>query len=233
MRWYAEERPFLFEKGLSYEECPFENGYLRYSKVGTNIAKRVIAKLLKSRAKIGTYLRKTGSGHFTYHRSPVFWIRSMDFEPYFKSPVKDRSTDHLKDLYCESPKTAKILGAVINSTFFYFWFYAQGNCRNIAGTDVSEMPLFALGADHYDGLADEFDSLMQDLRNNSKRRVYEYKTGRVEYDEFYPSLSKSLIDKIDVMLAELYGLNAEETDFIVNYDIKYRIGGADDNDGEE
>jgi len=29
-------------------------------------------------------------------------------------------------------------------------------------------------------------------------------------------------------LAQLYGLADEETDFIINYDIKYRMGGADD-----
>ena len=57
---------------------------------------------------------------------------------------------------------------------------------------------------------------MQDLRNNSKRRVYLYKTGRVEYDEFYPSLSKSLIDAINMRLADLYGLNCEDTDFVIN-----------------
>jgi hypothetical protein len=33
-----------------------------------------------------------------------------------------------------------------------------------------------------------------------------------------------LIDKIDRVLAEHYGFNEEELDFIINYDIKYRMG---------
>ena len=35
---------------------------------------------------------------------------------------------------------------------------------------------------------------------------------------------KSIIDEIDTVLAEHYGFTAEELDFILNYDIKYRLG---------
>jgi len=43
---------------------------------------------------------------------------------------------------------------------------------------------------------------------------------------------KPIIDEIDGLLAKHYGFTAEELDFIVNYDIKYRLG-AEDADGEE
>lgn len=59
----------------------------------------------------------------------------------------------------------------------------------------------------------------------SVRRVYVYKaTGRVEYDEFYMKKSKPIIDEIDKALAKHYGFTEEELDFIINYDIKYRMG---------
>ena len=32
------------------------------------------------------------------------------------------------------------------------------------------------------------------------------------------------IDKIDTLLAQHYGFTEEELDFIINYDIKYRMG---------
>jgi len=118
IRWYAEERSILFPCKLSYEICPFSTGYLRFAKLGTPLSSSVICKLVNTRTTIGVYLRKTGRGHVTYHRSPVFWIRSMDFEPYFKSPVKERSTDHLKDIYFENQKIAKAAGSIINSSLF-------------------------------------------------------------------------------------------------------------------
>lgn len=33
-----------------------------------------------------------------------------------------------------------------------------------------------------------------------------------------------LLDEIDAVLAGHYGFTAEELDFIINYDIKYRLG---------
>jgi hypothetical protein len=36
--------------------------------------------------------------------------------------------------------------------------------------------------------------------------------------------SKPIIDEIDRALAQHYGFTAEEPDFILNYDIKYRMG---------
>jgi len=44
-------------------------------------------------------------------------------------------------------------------------------------------------------------------------------------------LSKPIIDQLDGVLAEHYRLSREETDLVVNYDVKYRGLGGDD--GEE
>lgn len=45
-----------------------------------------------------------------------------------------------------------------------------------------------------------------------------------EHFEFYPAKSKLIIDEIDKVLGEHYGFTHEELDFIINYDIKYRMG---------
>jgi hypothetical protein len=37
-------------------------------------------------------------------------------------------------------------------------------------------------------------------------------------------LDKLIIDEIDCVLARHYGFTDEEPDFIINYDIKYRMG---------
>ena len=39
-----------------------------------------------------------------------------------------------------------------------------------------------------------------------------------------PKHAKSIIDEIDRVLAQHYGFTEEELDFILNYDIKYRMG---------
>jgi hypothetical protein len=45
--------------------------------------------------------------------------------------------------------------------------------------------------------------------------------------------SKPIIDEIDTVLARHYGFSDEELDFIINYDIKYRMGDDLFNDGDD
>ena len=56
----------------------------------------------------------------------------------------------------------------------------------------------------------------------AKRRK---KDGTIKkYRRYFPQSSKFISDKIDFILAEHYGFTEEELDFIINYDIKYRMG---------
>ena len=231
MRWYADERDTLFNQ-IHYSINTHKQGFLRYAKTGDFYSLSVLDKILLKDKTIHEYLQKVSDFRVNYHRSPVFWIRSMDFEPYFKSPTKDRSTDHLKDLFLENSDSATIISAALNSTCFYYWFSIQGNCRNIAGFDIESFPIGIINSDIQKLLNQAFLDLMEDLKKHSKRRTYNYQhSGKVEYDEFYPSLSKPIIDEIDRVLAQHYGFTDEELDFIINYDIKYRMGrdsGGDD-----
>ena len=47
-----------------------------------------------------------------------------------------------------------------------------------------------------------------------------------------PKRSKNIIDLADAKLAEHFGFFAEDLDFIVNYDVKYRIGQSDESDDD-
>ena len=67
--------------------------------------------------------------------------------------------------------------------------------------------------------------LMKDYKKNSvMKEKTSSLTGQIQYQEFYPRLSKPIIDEIDELLAKHYWFTEEELDFIINYDIKYRMG---------
>ena len=67
--------------------------------------------------------------------------------------------------------------------------------------------------------------LCDDMFANAERKTQTYKaTGEREQLLFRPGLSKPIIDEIDELLAKHYGFTEEELDFIINYDIKYRMG---------
>ena len=48
-----------------------------------------------------------------------------------------------------------------------------------------------------------------------------------------PKYSKPIIDEIDRVLARHYGFTDDELDFIINYDIKYRMGQETEDEAEE
>ena len=48
--------------------------------------------------------------------------------------------------------------------------------------------------------------------------------GDVLQKQYYVRKSKPIINEIDKVLAQHYGFTEEELDFIINYDIKYRMG---------
>ncbi|MBN2464664.1 SAM-dependent methyltransferase [candidate division WOR-3 bacterium] len=231
VKWFADERGGLFG-GLCYSCSPFASGYLRFARLGSSVASDVLLKLLTYTPTLGGYLRKGGSIRLNYHRSPVSWIRAMDFEPRFKSDSRSRSEDHLRDLFFASPEGQVLVGATLNSSLFFLWFVAQGNCRDITSHDLENFPVGVPAAAVLSELRRAFRKLMVDLDRHSRTRVYNYRTsGRVEYQEFYPKLSKNRIDEIDQVLAKHFGFTDKELDFIINYDIKYRMGrGAGDNE---
>jgi hypothetical protein len=153
----------------------------------------------------------------------------MDFEQYFKSQTRERSVHHFRNIYFNEELESKFIGAILNSSLFFFWFIMIGNGRNITGTDVEQFPVGEILEPIVKEMSPVFDELMQDYKQKSIIRVRK----DCEFQEFRPSKSKPIIDEIDRILAKHYGFTDEELDFIVNYDIKYRMGQKNEDEDEE
>lgn len=228
--WHAEERQSLFGL-LHYIESGYHKRLSRIPQVGCVNATSVLSKLeAKSAKTVESYLCAGNTGFLLhYHRSPRYWIRSMDFEQYFKSATRTRSVHHFRDMHIRDLAVGKAVGAALNSNLFFFWFISMGNGRNITGTDVAQFPIGAVDNGEAVGISSLFDALMSDYKANSFIRVRQ----DCEFQEFRTSKSKHIIDDIDRVLAKHYGFSDEELDFIINYDIKYRMGINGDGDAEE
>ena len=147
----------------------------------------------------------------------------MDFLPYFKSEGATRSIHHFKDFPVFKRFQKSVVGSIINSSLFYLWFIAYGNGRNVALRDLLTFPIppSLRNSNSTETFEVLFFELMRNYQSNS---VIKRRKDGVEYQEFYPSKSKPIIDEIDRLLASHYGFTDEELDFIINYDIKYRMG---------
>ena len=218
LRWYAEERPFLFDL-LEYTPI----GDFRYPtaipKVASLTHLQILKKLSARPHNFQLFEGRTGSRIY-YHSAPVNWVRAHSTVPYFKSERDgEKKSSKLKMLFSKSD-TISSLQSILCSTTFLIWWLSNSDCYDLNKPEIVSFPLL------YDNkLLPISKKLETDMKAQSKRRVYNYKTtGRVEYDEFYMKLSKPIIDEIDCVLAEHYGFTEEELDFIINYDIKYRMG---------
>ncbi|MGQ9822766.1 MAG: hypothetical protein ACUVQK_12960, partial [Thermogutta sp.] len=163
-----------------------------------------------------------------YHRSPRYWIRSMDFEQYFKSDTRSRSVHHFRDLCFVDRAEGKCVCGILNSSLYFFWFMAICNGRNLTSTDVERFPVGSIDSAVQKQLISLFDLLMKDYKKNWFIR----ERADCKFQEFRPSLSKWIIDEIDSTLGQHYGFTVEQVNFIINYDIKYRMGHEDEGGDE-
>jgi len=73
--------------------------------------------------------------------------------------------------------------------------------------------------------------LSKELKHHSETRVMRYKHDTLTVQCIIPKFAKPIIDEIDCILAKHYGFTDEELDYIINYDIKYRMGTNSNNGG--
>jgi hypothetical protein len=233
-RWYKEERPVLFDL-LQFENAQAYVTDGAIPKIGDAIARSVLRRL-RTFDPFGGSLREVGD-EFYFHNAPQYWVRAMDFVPYFwNERGGEQMSTQVKRLCLPDSDSASAAVAVFNSSLFYWWFIIHSDGRHLNMREIEAFPIglatmSSATKGYLEGLVRR---LMEDLRKNARRKEAHYKTtGRVAYDEFYPKLSKPIIDEIDRVLAQHCGFTEEELDFIINYDIKYRMGDALGGEGKD
>lgn len=224
LRWYTECRPFLFSTIVYAPAGPLALSG-SFPKVGNRHIYQIIERLHRIPTTLEQVYERDSNTVLYYHRSPLYWIRAIDFLPHFRSEITKtkRSTHHLKDFGLTRPELLPVVGSIINSSLFYLWFIVYGNGRNVTLRDIHTFPLSdaLYNESSLETFSDLFEALMSDYQANSSIRK---RSDGVEYQEFSPSVSKSFMDAIDAQLAKCYELTDEELEFVINYDIKYRMG---------
>ena len=128
----------------------------------------------------------------------------------------------LKEINLDSSaSTDAAIAALSSSTFFWFW-NVLSDCRNLNRRDLLAFPFDP--KDAVPSLKEQLSKLgRQYLGQLSGTSRLMQKSG-LEIETFDYGACKSIADEIDRVLAEHYGFTDEELDFIINYDIKYRMG---------
>ena len=134
-------------------------------------------------------------------------------------------------------RTKELALSVLNSTLFYWFYQMRTNCRDFNPSDFKTFPLpkFTKNAE-FTTLAGRLTKQLD--KSTSRTSADHTLTVSIQFETFRPRDCKPIIDEIDTVLAKHYGFTDEELDFILNYDIKYRLGlgrdgGADDEEAIE
>jgi len=112
--------------------------------------------------------------------------------------------------------------AAFNSSTFWWYYAVNYDMFNLSVSNIFDFRLTYHNDKKLQCLSEELE---KDLNTNKKILVTNKSGGGQNISYAYKKkLSKPIIDEIDKLLAKHYGFTEEELDFIINYDIKYRMG---------
>lgn len=225
-RWYTQNRPILFSLIDFVDTTEFVDSFV-IPKFSYDIECTINKKRLTSGASVAHFYGVSRDANNVYYRAAgggyFLLIKASKSITYINGELEEVKAE--KSIPISSSFSNNAIGALLSSTLFYWSYIAYTDCRNLTKGIIDNFSCpITLGKD--EELSIVGSELFADYEANSyKKDTFYQTTGRnVIYWEYYPKLSKKIIDRIDTRLAQIYGFTDEELDFIINYDIKYRMG---------
>jgi len=209
-RWYSNERINLFST-IVYSKNEVNN---LYKKTGREISKSIFLKISEF-PNLNSFEYKKGRYSVYYSNAAGYWLHSI------KNLINENiSKDKLLKL--DNQRIQILFSSILNSSLFFMYWQSIGDCYHITNKETHSIGIPI--QNYIKEIEKVYMKLIDDFKNKMLVVEKREKTGLTKQEEFYPKLSKHIIDKIDKVLAEHYGFTQEELDFIINYDIKYRMG---------
>jgi hypothetical protein len=204
---------------------------------GAIVEQTLGTKLFSQGHFLGDYVSRSGSNKLYYTRKLSWFVQVTPFIPrILDENGKLRDPSELKTLLFTSSTYADIAFVALNSNLFYWFLTIGSDCRNLNMREVLGFPidLENMATPLQGKLRNLAKELAENLQANSEYRNMSFKgIGSFAIQCMLPIRSKPVIDEIDCVLAKHYGFTEEELDFIINYDIKYRMGRNNGNESEE
>jgi hypothetical protein len=232
-RWYSAERPHLLDL-ISYTKAQYSIKPGVFPKLASPPQETILHKVLERAggASIATALAPERTPHFVYYQEATnYWMKTVCRVPFYKKNGVIMEPPHGRFLFFNDAPTARTIMAVMNSSLFYLWFVTFADGFHLSHTlvkefpvgsalySIEELPLLSLR------LEEDIQRHARLTTRNTRPTTAEKKTGHlIELEEYRMGYSRPIINEIDGVLAKHYGFTDDELDFIMNYDIKYRLG---------
>ena len=221
-KWHSDCREYLFPV-LHYVKCPRDRPTFWAPKFSHRLEGELLRKCTAVRTTMNHYVGRSQYKVFYRNTGGRYWKVFTDFPPAFSlnGVAGSSSRETTFDLIDRNHVSSSV--AVLSSNLFWWWYTITSNLRDVNPSDWGGFRVTKSTLD--DPVLQQFgEEYIADLKVNSTLEHGKRKTGSVTYQLFKVQASKLIVDKIDRVLAEHYGFTEEELDFIINYDIKYRMG---------
>ena len=231
--WTSETRPTIF-KVLSYTPYTKENIVADVTPKINSLKERYLTKkIYEDSQSLCVAIFDTNNKKKVYYKNAGgrYWRLVKSFPTFYKSERGSMtSTEKAMEV---SAELVPMIVSLLSSSLFYWYWRVSSNCRHLTNRELDAFPITNSLIEHCDDIRDYHTRFEESLIINKERTVtHSESKGDITQDFYYVKYSKSIIDKIDTILANHYGFTDEELDFIINYDIKYRMGDELNNSNE-
>lgn len=120
--------------------------------------------------------------------------------------------------------TPQCVLASLSSDIFWWYYSSHFDMFNLGDYQIFGFNILPINKKIENRLSILGSQYVVSVFDNAIERSVDTKNGTIVQREFYIRKSKPIINEIDRVLAKHYGFTEEELDFIINYDIKYRMG---------
>jgi len=226
MKWNSIARYSLFNQFYYHNSKEkIENNSI--PKLDSNLGESIQSKLNNFKS-LQHSLVKNSSHKVLFTRKLSWFVQILDRIPIIeKEDGTRRDPSELKEISLPDSKSRDSVLCVLNSNLFYWYLTIWSDCRNLNTGDVKSFSFDTreVKSDLQKSFGHVRDLLMKSFQDTSDFKEMTFKSvGKLRIQCFYPKQSKAIIDSIDTSLKEYYSFSEEELDYIINYDIKYRMG---------
>lgn len=200
-------------------------------KIGNGIEKDILTKVFnKTRKRISDIMAdKAGDNYFYYRKlGMTYYGYAFAEPPYFAVNGVQQNSSTLRKIDIKDEVSKYPIICLFYSSLFYWFWTVYSDCYNFINMDLLRIPIdFSELSSQHNEYKKLYEEIKNSMDNNGERVIYEKVKGRTEYLLYKPRYSKSVFDKVDNLLGDYYNFNQDEKEFLINYDIRFRIDEGD------
>lgn len=229
-KWNTAAREYLFPTLRFHENAASLNWAGSVPKIGATVEADILKAASGSAIPVGALVKPRQAHKVYYTRKLSGFVQILNFVPSITDDDGvERPPSELKEMAFADKSASLVALALLNSSLFYWFLTLYSDVRNLNKREVFGFPVKRIPKGAEDEIANLASELMSAFKKTSQVLTMRYKKhGTLHIQCIYPKLSKGTIDQIDIAYGRAIGLNDDQLDFIINYDIKYRMGGTDD-----